>query len=51
MNVNIKSLNFSSNHGLTKGEIKLFVKDTHTLHDLIRKIKSIDGVTQVKRMD
>lgn len=49
LNVNMKNLNFSSNHGVFKGEISVNIKNKVTLTQLIERLKKIDGIDKVSR--
>ncbi len=49
--VNMKSLNFNSDDGIFEGEIMLYVYDKNHLENLIEKLKNIDSISQVERME
>ena len=49
--VNMKSLNFDSKDGVFEGKIMLFVYDKEHLEDLIQKLRNIDGIEKVVRME
>ena len=49
--VNMKSLNFDSKDGVFEGNIMLYVYDKNHLEDLIRKLRNIDGIEKVVRME
>lgn len=51
LKVNIMSMNFNSKNGLVEGKIGLLVHDHEHLEHLIEKLRSINGVTQVFRID
>lgn len=51
MEVNIKRLNLGTDKALFDGYIDLEVSDTEVLENLIKKLKSIDGVQSVLRTD
>ncbi len=51
LNVNMRSLNFDSNDGIFEGTIMAFVNDVNHLTDLIEKLKNVEGVTRVHRID
>lgn len=51
LQVNMRSISIESNDGLFEGSITLFVKDTQHLEALIRKLKKVKGVLNIKRMD
>tara|TARA_B100000902_G_scaffold392929_1_gene446177 strand:- start:8711 stop:10921 length:2211 start_codon:yes stop_codon:yes gene_type:complete len=50
MNVNMRAINIDSNDGVFEGEITLFVHNVSVLNSLIEKLKSVDGVTKIKRI-
>ena len=47
----MKSLNFNSDDGIFEGEIMLYVYDKNHLENLIEKLKNIDSISQVERME
>ncbi|MCL4147269.1 UNVERIFIED_CONTAM: hypothetical protein GTU68_024857 [Idotea baltica] len=49
MKVNMRSISFDTKDGVFEGNIMVFVKDTNELKKLIQKLKSINGVHDVKR--
>lgn len=51
MKVNIISMNFISKGGLFEGKVGLLVQDSLHLEALLDKLKSINGITQVFRLD
>ncbi len=51
MKVNIISMNFISKGGLFEGKVGLLVQDSGHLETLLEKLKSINGITQVFRLD
>ncbi|MCB0401246.1 MAG: bifunctional (p)ppGpp synthetase/guanosine-3',5'-bis(diphosphate) 3'-pyrophosphohydrolase [Flavobacteriales bacterium] len=51
LNVNMRSISFESDDGIFEGKVKLYVHDTDHLNDLIDKLKNVDGVTKVERVD
>jgi len=51
MHVNIRSINFSTDHGLFTGQIKVYVNDTRHLKSVKEKIRAIKGVSSVARLD
>jgi len=51
LQVNMRSISIDSNDGMFEGSITLFVKDTQHLEALIRKLKKVKGVLNIKRMD
>jgi len=51
MNADFRKLCFLAEHGIFKGEVELYVRDTEELERLIEKITDIDGVQKVIRID
>lgn len=51
LNVNMRSISFDSNDGIFEGTIMVYVHDTKHLKQLIDKIKSIEGVINISRID
>jgi GTP pyrophosphokinase len=51
LQVNMRSISIESIDGMFEGSITLFVKDTQHLEALIRKLKKVKGVLNIKRMD
>ncbi len=49
--VNMRSISFDTKDSIFEGNITVFVQDTNHLEDLIKKIKSVDGVISVERMN
>ncbi len=49
--VNMKSLSFESNDGIFTGQIMLYVNDIDHLKELIKRLKAIDGIKSVERVD
>ncbi len=50
MNLNMQSLNISSEDGVFEGTVKIYVNDTKELENLIDKIKGMDGIIRVYRI-
>lgn len=50
LNVNIESINISSNAGMFQGEISVNVLNISHLENLIKKLESIDGIETVERL-
>ncbi len=50
MNLNMQSLNISSDDGVFEGELMIYVDDTKQLDQLIAKIKSMEGMIDVRRI-
>jgi guanosine-3',5'-bis(diphosphate) 3'-pyrophosphohydrolase len=51
LQVNMRSIAIESNDGMFEGSITLFVKDTQHLEALIRKLKKVKGVLNIRRQD
>ena len=51
MEVNMQSLTVESNSGIYQGKLKIFVKSHNQLQSLIDKLKTIEGVTSVSRVE
>lgn len=51
LNLNMRSLSFDSADGIFEGNIMVYVHDTAELEDLIDRLKSLDGVLDVYRID
>ena len=51
MGINIKSMHFDSDEGVSEGVVFLFVQNTEQLNDIIHKIRKIEGVQSVSRID
>lgn len=51
MKVNMRSIYFDSNDGVFEGRITLFVQDTKHLDELIQKLKRVEGVISVDRLN
>lgn len=51
LKVNMRSISIESNDGIFEGTIMLFVHDTDHLTRLIRKLKEINGILTVTRID
>ncbi|MEX2597381.1 MAG: ACT domain-containing protein, partial [Salibacteraceae bacterium] len=49
-NVNMRSISFDTDDGIFEGTIKVYVNDTTHLTELMRKLRNIDGVTNVSRI-
>lgn len=50
MHVNIKSLNFETDHGLFSGKITVVVKHNNLVKKLMDRIKKINGIEKVHRV-
>lgn len=51
MKVNIISMNFLSKNGLFEGKVGLLVQDSQHLEALLEKLKALNGINQVFRLD
>ncbi len=51
LHVNMKSIKFESHDGIFEGQIMVFVHDTKHLKRLSEKLRKIDGVINVARID
>jgi len=51
LQVMMRSISIDSNDGMFEGSITLFVKDTQHLEALIRKLKKVKGVNQIRRIN
>lgn len=51
LNLNMRSLSFDSSDGIFEGRIMVYVHDTTELEDLIDRLKALDGVLDVERID
>jgi GTP diphosphokinase / guanosine-3',5'-bis(diphosphate) 3'-diphosphatase len=51
LNVNIRSFNIESSEGMSEGTAMLYVNNTKHLDDLIRKLKKVNGIEKVVRID
>jgi guanosine-3',5'-bis(diphosphate) 3'-pyrophosphohydrolase len=51
LKVNMRSISIDSNDGIFEGTIMLFVHDTHHLDKLTQKLKAVQGILTVSRID
>ncbi len=51
LQVNMRSISIDSKDGMFEGKITLFVKDTQHLEALIRKLKKVKGILNIRRTD
>jgi GTP pyrophosphokinase len=51
LNVNMRSLNFDTHDGIFEGMIMLFVHDAQHLTELMKKLKKVNGVLSVSRIN
>ncbi len=51
MNVNMRAISFEANHGIFQGKVIVLVHDTKHLSALTEKLKAIDGVLTVDRIE
>jgi GTP pyrophosphokinase len=47
----MRSISFDTNDGTFEGSVTVFVHDTHHLTELMKKLKKVNGVLTVGRMD
>ena len=50
-NVNMRSISFESNDGIFEGKVMAYVQDTDHLMSLIEKLRRVNGVRSVERVD
>ena len=50
-NINMRSITMDTNDGIFTGNIKIYIQSTEHLENLIQKIKSIDGIESIERVD
>jgi guanosine-3',5'-bis(diphosphate) 3'-pyrophosphohydrolase len=50
-NVNMQSITIDSKDGLFEGIIKVFVKDTQQLQELMDHLKDLEGILTVTRFE
>lgn len=50
-NINMRSISFDTNDGTFEGTVMVFVHDTNHLTELMKKLKTVNGVLTVTRMD
>ncbi len=51
LNVNMRSISFDTNDGIFEGRIMAFVHDTNHLTNLMSKLRKVEGVNRVRRID
>ena len=51
LNLNMRSISFESADGIFEGTIMVYVNDTTQLEDLIDRMKSLDGILDVIRLE
>lgn len=51
LNVNMRSISFDSHDGTFEGTVMVFVHDTNHLTELMKKLKKVNGVLTVTRVD
>ena len=49
--INCRSMKFESSEGLFEGTIMLYIHNVEHLQKLIEKLKTIDGIKQVERIN
>ncbi len=50
-NVNMRAISFESNDGIFEGKVMVYVHDTDHLNALMEKLKRVNGVRSVERVD
>ena len=51
LSVNMRSISFDTNDGTFEGTVMVFVHDTNHLTELMKKLKKVNGVLSVNRID
>lgn len=51
MNVNIKSVHFDTDEGVSEGIVFMYVQNTSQLNNIINRLRKVDGVQGVNRID
>jgi len=51
LNVNMRSISFDTNDGTFEGTVMVFVHDTNHLTELMKKLKKVNGVLTISRID
>jgi len=51
LRVNMKSISFESNDGIFEGKITVYVYDTDHLNDLMKKLKQVNGLRTIERIE
>ena len=51
LNVNMRSISFDTHDGIFEGTVTVFVHDTNHLTELMKKLKKVNGVLTVTRLD
>jgi GTP pyrophosphokinase len=51
LNVNMRSISFDTNDGTFEGTVMVFVQDTEHLTELMKKLKKVNGVFSITRID
>ncbi len=51
MRINIAALTIESGEGLFEGTVKVFVHDKEELHELVERLKKLNGIQEVERFD
>lgn len=51
LNVNMRSISFDTNDGTFEGTVMVFVHDTNHLLELMKKLRKVNGVLTVNRID
>jgi GTP pyrophosphokinase len=51
MNVNMRAISFEANDGIFQGKVVVLVFDTLHLNNLIDKLRAVDGLLNVERIE
>jgi len=51
MKLNIRSITIDSNDGMFEGVFKVFIRNTHQLNNLSNRLREVDGVLEVIRVE
>ncbi|MFM7814005.1 MAG: ACT domain-containing protein, partial [Flavobacteriales bacterium] len=51
MNVNMRAISFEAKQGIFQGRVVVLVHDTNHLTSLMEKLKAVEGVLTVDRVD
>ena len=49
--MNCRSINFETTDGVFEGRIMLYVQNLDVLHELLERLKSVEGIQSVNRID
>jgi GTP pyrophosphokinase len=51
LKINMQSITIETDDGLFEGFIKIYVKDTNQLNELVEKLQQLDGILSVTRVE